>query len=63
MDPQQGHHYFTRSKGRYPPQEYRPPRMVKHCEVNLKDEQDRFFGPRVVERYMDSQMFGKIKID
>jgi len=63
MNPEQGHHYFTRSKGKYPPQEYKPPVVVKQCEMNLRDEVHRMFGPQVVARYIDSKEFGKIKIE
>lgn len=63
MNPEQGNHYFTRSQGKYPPQPYRPPVIVKRCEMNLKSEEDRLFGPRVVERYIDSVVFGKIKLE
>lgn len=63
MDPQQGHNYFTRSKGRYPVQPYRPPKIVYQCEMNLKSEEDRLFGPRVIARWIDSVVFGKIKIE
>lgn len=63
MDPQQGHNYFTRSKGKYPPKEERLPVIVKHCEMNLKSEEDKLFGPRVVERYIDSQVLGKLKLE
>lgn len=63
MDPQQGHHYFTRSKGKYPEQPYRPPKLVYQYEMNLKSEEDRFWGPRLVARYIDSVVFGKIKIE
>ena len=63
MDPAQGHNYFTRSQGKVREQPYRPPIMVKRCEMNLKSEEDRLFGPRVVERYIDSVVFGKLKLE
>jgi len=63
MNPEQGHNYFTRSKGKYPPQPYRPPIIVKHFEMNLKSEEDRLFGPRLVGRYFDSVLLGKFKLE
>jgi len=63
MDSQQGHKYFTRSKGKYPPVVYRGPRVVHRYEMNLKSEEDRFFGPRLVERFIETDLFGKIKIE
>lgn len=63
MNPEQGHNYFTRSQGRYRPEPYRPPKIVYQCEMNLKSEEDRLFGPRVVGRYIDSVVLGKIKLE